>query len=93
MASAAIVKFFMSVSLPPEARAMRKIGDGMSEEFDFSSYLDDEIARNERILKSARRAANIAGPEGFDSAEVVGLIERHLEELKRLKAQQGRRRR
>jgi hypothetical protein len=65
----------------------------MSEDFDFSSYLDGEIARNERILKSAHRAAKIAGPEGFDSAEVVSLIERHLEELKRLKAQQGRRRR
>jgi hypothetical protein len=64
---------------------------GMSETFDFSVYLDDEIARNERVLKSARQAAIVPGPNEFDSSEIVGLIERHLDELKGLRAQQERR--
>jgi hypothetical protein len=63
----------------------------MSETFDFSVYLDDEIARNERILKSVRQAARVPAPNQFDSSEIVGLIERHLDELKRLRSQQERR--
>jgi len=63
----------------------------MSEDFDFSVYLDDEIARNERILKSAQRAASVPAPNEFDSSEIVGLIERHLDELKRLRAEKERR--
>jgi hypothetical protein len=63
----------------------------MSENFDFSVYLDDEIARNERILKSARQAAIVPAPNEFDNSEIVGLIDRHLDELKGLRAQQERR--
>ena len=60
----------------------------MSETFDFSVFLDEEIARNEDILKSARRAAIAPSPSGFDNSEIVGLIQRHLDELKRVRAQQ-----
>jgi hypothetical protein len=63
----------------------------MSEVFNFSAYLDDEISRSERILKSARQAASVPAPDGFDNSEIVGLIERHLDELKQLRAQQERR--
>ena len=64
---------------------------GMPETFDFSVYLDDEIARSERILKLARQAAIVPATNEFDSSEIVGLIERHLDELKGLRAQQERR--
>lgn len=63
----------------------------MSKEFDFSVYLDDEIARHERLLKSARRAASVPVSNEFNNSEIVGLIERHLNELKGLRAQQERR--
>lgn len=78
----------------PMSRAMLGLKHGrcgMSETFDFSAYLDDEIARNERVLKSARRAASVPAPNEFDSSEIVALIERHLDDLKRIRAQQGRR--
>jgi len=64
---------------------------GMSEDFDFSAYLSDEIARNERILQSARRVASVPATNEFDTSEIVGLIERHLDELRRLRAEQERR--
>jgi len=69
----------------------RRIQDEKSETFDFSTYLDDEIARSERILKAARRTATITAPNELDGSEIIGLIERHLDELKQLRAQQERR--
>jgi hypothetical protein len=57
----------------------------MSEFFDPSSYLNGEIARGERALEDARSASVVAAPDGYDSGEIVPIIERYLEELRRLR--------
>jgi hypothetical protein len=60
-------------------------GCEMTDFFDPKSYLDEEIARSERVLENARRASIVPAPDGYDSAEIVQLVDRHLEELKRVR--------
>ena len=57
----------------------------LSELLDPSSCIDGEIARNGRLLIAARRAAVVPAPIGYDSSEIVGLVERQLAELKRVR--------